>query len=316
MQESIRVKSAKLWQPTLQEIADALQQGLSQNYKNVSVAVEDCPDLREWGCTAAGMSGNTRILDVGGEAYAHNKSYRDNQFDIPAMAEACGLPGAHIFGAGMACPAMINGHCGEMIASLNPQGENLSKVARVGEDKECIFEDYTARVHSGLSNLYLSDGLPGKVIRIDVATRSGEEASLTQAMRKSTIDNLDAAGERQVALGGVFKITGGRVRSHIMPDYNCIGFEYFDEEKNEAFRDFLQFYEMGPNLLCFSVLWTGDPTGSDLHLRPSGEHTHFYATDGKREAGHYHGDVSPDDVAYTGYFHPAEAVFRSNDLES
>ena len=78
MQEPIRVKSAKFWQPPLQDIADALQEGLSANYQRVSVTVEQCPDLRDWGCTTKGLSGNARILDVGGEAYAHNKKYRDN----------------------------------------------------------------------------------------------------------------------------------------------------------------------------------------------------------------------------------------------
>lgn len=310
MQDSAGPKHARLWRPPLREVAGALQEGLAKNYASVSVAVVDCPDLRDWGCATAGMSGRARILDVGGEAYAHNRRYRDRRFSIPEMAESCGLLDAGIFGAGMACPAMLDGHCGEMIASFGLPETNRSKVARVGKDGECLVETYGAFVHSGLANLYLCDGRPGPVIELDVSTRTGEEASLAQAMRTSLIDNLDVGGVRQVALGGVFKLAAGRVRAHVMPDYNCIGFEYFDEERNEAFRDFLQFYEMGPNLLCFSVLWTGDPTGSDLCLRPSGEHTHFYATDGKREAGHYHGDVSPDDVAYIGYFHPAATVFR------
>ncbi len=316
MQEPVRVRSAQLWQPSLQRIADALQKGLSENYENVSVSVEACPDLREWGCATQGMSGRERILDVGGEAYAHNKRLRDNQFSIPAMAEACGLPDGGVFGAGMACPAVLDGHCGEMIASIGLPADIRSKVARVGRDKECIVEDYGASIHSGLSNLYLCDGSPGPAIRLEVSRRIGDEASLTQAMRKSLADNLDAGGTRQIALGGVFKLASGRIRSHVMPDYDCIGFEYFDEERNEAFRDFLQFYEMGPNLLCFSVLWTGDPTGTSLNLRTSGEHTHFHATDGKQEAGHYHGDVTPEEVACTGYFHPAEMVFRINDPEN
>ena len=316
MQNPVRVKSAPLWQPSLQQIATALQKGLSEHYESVSVAVTACPDLRAWGCASEGMSGRTRILDVGGEAYAHNRRFRDTQFNIAAMAESCGLPDGSVFGAGMACPAVLDGHCGEMIASMGLPGNIRSKVARVGRGKECIVEDYGALIHSGLSNLYLCEGSPGPVIELKVSTRIGEEASLTQAMRQSLLDNLDAGGTQQVALGGVFSIAGGRVRSHVMPDYDCIGFEYFDEERNEAFRDFLQFYEMGPNLLCFSVLWTGDPTGTGLHLRASGEHTHFYANDGKQEAGHYHGDVTPDEIACTGYFHPAERVFRINDLES
>ena len=316
MQEPVRVKSAQLWRPSLQQIAIALQKGLPENYENVSVSVEACPDLREWGCATQGMSGRARILDVGGEAYAHNKRFRDNQFSIAAMAEACGLPDGGVFGAGMACPAVLDGHCGEMIASIGLPADIRSKVARVGQDKECIVEDYGALIHSGLSNLYLCEGSPGPAIRLEVSRRIGDEASLTQAMRKSLADNLDAGATQQIALGGVFRIASGRIRSHVMPDYVCIGFEYFDEERNEAFRDFLQFYEMGPNLLCFSVLWTGDPTGTSLHLRASGEHTHFHATDGKQEAGHYHGDVTPEEVVYTGYFHPAEMVFRINDPES
>ena len=310
------MKSAHLWQPSLQQIAVALQKGLSENYEQVSASVEECPDLRDWGCTTEGLSGNACILDVGGEPYAHNKQYRDHQFDILEMATACGLPDAGIFGAGMACPAVLDGHCGDMIASVGLPGDVRSKVARVGRNKECIVEDYGVLIHSGLSNLYLCDGRPGQVVKLEVSTRSGDEASLTQAIRKSMIDNLVANDARQIALGGVFKITRGRVRSHVMPDYNCIGFEYFDEERNEAFRDFLQFYEMGPNLLCFSVLWTGDPTGFGLHLRSSGEHTHFHAIDGKQEAGHYHGDVTPEEIAYSDYFHPATMVFRINDLES
>lgn len=316
MQEPVRVRSAQLWQPSLEQVSIALQKGLSKNYENVFVSVEACPDLRDWGCATEGMSGSARILDVGGEAYAHNRRFRDNRFSIAAMAESCGLPDGGVFGAGMASPAALNGHCGEMIASIGLPGNILSKVARVGQDKECIVEDYGALIHSGLSNLYLCEGSPGPAIRLEVSRRIGDEASLTQAMRKSLIDNLDAGGTRQVALGGVFKIPAGRIRAHVMPDYDCIGFEYFDEERNEAFRDFLQFYEMGPKLLCFSVLWTGDPTGTSLNLRASGEHTHFYAMDGKQEAGHYHGDVTPEEVACTGYFHPAERVFRINDPES
>ena len=43
-------------------------------------------------------------------------------------------------------------------------------------------------------------------------------------------------------------------------------------------KDFLQFYEpVGPKLQCYTVLWTGDPTGGELNLRESGEHTHFHS---------------------------------------
>ena len=54
-----------------------------------------------------------------------------------------------------------------------------------------------------------------------------------------------------IGMGGFFKVLGGRVRSHVMPDYGCIGFDYYDTERERVVRDFLQFYEhMGPAICC------------------------------------------------------------------
>ena len=80
-------------------------------------------------------------------------------------------------------------------------------------------------------------------------------------------------------------------------------------------KDFLQFYEpVGPNLQCYSVLWTGDPTGGQLDLRESGEHTHFHSYDDKKKAGHYHFDVTPNEIEYECYFNIAHEVFRVNNI--
>jgi len=47
-----------------------------------------------------------------------------------------------------------------------------------------------------------------------------------------------------------------------------------------------------------------DP-GLDLRI----EHTHGYSvTNGT--GGHYHHDVTPDDIEYLGYFSPAEKIYR------
>ena len=74
---------------------------------------------------------------------------------------------------------------------------------------------------------------------------------------------------------------------------------------------------LGPGLLCFTALWTGDPSGGSLNLRASGEHTHFYhRDDAAQQAGHYHGDVSPDDVHYRGYFNLADRIIRFGDIYS
>ncbi len=80
-------------------------------------------------------------------------------------------------------------------------------------------------------------------------------------------------------------------------------------------KDFLQFYEpVGPELQGYSILWTGDPTGGDLNLRESGEHTHFHSYTKENIAGHYHFDVTPNEIEYEGYFNIAEEVYRVNNI--
>ena len=54
---------------SLKDISIALRKGLSENFKNVEVGVVECPNLRDWDCPSDGISGNQKIIDVGGEPY-------------------------------------------------------------------------------------------------------------------------------------------------------------------------------------------------------------------------------------------------------
>ena len=315
------MKRVELWTPELEELAPVVRDGLQANYAHVEVEVTDCPDLRTLGCATAGLGGSTVLLEVGGEPYAHNPNYRHVTFDMAQMAHDCGQAEGSILGAGMAYPGALDGHCGEVIATLQAGRVNRSRVARVGQQQECIVEPYRSTRHSGLSNLFLSQGQPGAVLKVSVEKRIGSEGSFTQALRKSLQAHSEiGAGctpphSKQVGMGGVFVVEAGQIRSHIMPDYECIAHRYYDTQSEKVIADFLQFYEhMGPHLLCLAVFWTGDPTGGRLHLRESGEHTHFFNLGGHNQAGHYHYDVSPDTIRYTGYFNTAAELVRIGDI--
>ncbi len=314
-QESCPDTSSALLSPLpLEALCDALARGLKANYRDVRVRALPCPDLRAIGCAWPGLGGAPCIVDIGGEPYAHNPRYRDVQFAVPDVLRCTGRTGTRILGAGMACPAHIDGHCGEVIANLDLGVYDGSRVARVDADDRCVVEGYRAGVFAGLANLFLCDGAPGPVLEVEVAHRFGAEGSLPQAMR-AALAPLAAAGPGPIALGGVFEVVAGQIRSHVMPDYDCIHLPYYDAERDKVIRDFLRFFEpVGPDLLCFSVLWTGDPTGGALDLRPSGEHTHFYHPRDPGLGGHYHYDVTPDAVHYRGWFAPAEAVYRVGNI--
>ena len=302
--------SAPLWLPSLPTLRDALEEGLSRNYRRARVRVVQCPDLVEFGCAWAGLGGAPSIVDVGGEPCAHNPRYRDVSFDTAEIQRAVGHFEGRILGAGMASPTVLGGHCGEVIFNHDTRTAPASRAARVDERQRCRVEAYPSGRFAGLANLYISRGEPGPVLEVEVAHRTGAQASLPLAMRDA-IRPLAGKEGREIGLGGVFRIERGRIRAHVMPDYDRIGHAYYDVESERIVSDFLRFFEpVGPGLLCFSVLWTGDPTGGKLDLRPSSEHTHFYHPDDDTMGGHYHYDVTPEDIHCRGWFAPARTVHR------
>ena len=312
----LKIEKSKFKEYSLNKISEALQSGLSNNYKVVEVSIVDCPNLRDWDCPSEGISGNQKIIDVGGEPYMHDPKLIGAEFDYEEISKMIGSEKSYALGAGSGAMSCLDGHCGELVINENLiTDESKSIIARVGKNKECIAEKYTARKHGGLGNVFYTDGVRGKVIKIKIKGRSGEQGSLTQAMRKALSDNLLIKNNDHMALAGVFRILKGKIRSHVQPDYKDIKHEYYDPEQMKCVKDFLQFYEpVGPELQGYCVLWTGDPTGGNLNLRESGEHTHFHSYTKENIAGHYHFDVTPDEIEYEGYFNTAAEVHRVNNI--
>ena len=312
----IDIEKASFKKFSLEEIAKALQAGLSQNYKKIDVKIVDCPNLQNWGCPAEGLSGNQKIIDVGGEPYMHDKRYIGAEFNYEEIAKLIGSEKSYVLGAGSGAMSCLDGHCGELIIDDNLiTKDNRSIIAKVGKNKECITEKYNGRKHGGLGNIFYSDGKKDKVLKINIKGRSGKQGSLPQAIRAALINQLNLKNNNHIALGGIFRIIEGQIRAHVQPDYEDIKHEYYDPKLMKCTKDFLQFYEpVGPNLQCYSVLWTGDPTEGKLNLRESGEHTHFYDFKNKSCSGHYHFDVTPDEIEYEGYFNTADTVYRVNNI--
>ena len=51
-----------------------------------------------------------------------------------------------------------------------------------------------------------------------------------------------------------------------------------------------------------------------MNLRDSSEHTHCHSYNNKQEAGHYHCDVTPDEIEYECYFNTADEIYRVNNI--
>ena len=121
--------SAAFWTPPLAVLRDALEDGLSRNYRRVAVQVKECPDLRRLGGAWEGLGGAPCLVEVGGEPYAHNPRYRDVRFETEEILRGVGHPGPQVLGAGMACTTTLGGHCGEVIANHDTRTVPESRAA-------------------------------------------------------------------------------------------------------------------------------------------------------------------------------------------
>ena len=312
----LTIEKAQFAKTSLEQISEALKKGLQKNYKLVEISIVDCPNLKQWDCPAEGLSGNQKIIDVGGEPYMHDKKLIGAEFDYEEIAKKIGSEKSYALGAGSGAMSCLGGHCGELVINENLiTNVSRSIIAQVDENQKCKSSKYTARKHGGLGNIYYSDGKPGKVIKIMIKGRSGKQGSLPQAMRTALKENLSTENDNHFAVAGVFRILNGKIKSHVQPDYDTIKHEYYDPKQMKCVKDFLKFYEpIGPHFQCYSILWTGDPTGGKLNLRESGEHTHFHSYKGTQDAGHYHFDVTPEEIEYECYFNIPEEVHRVNNI--
>ena len=144
----LKIEKGTFTNHSLEDIASALKKGLSENFKNVEVEVVDCPNLREWDCPSEGISGNQKIIDVGGEPYMHDPNFIGAEFDYQEISKMIGSEKSYALGAGSGAMSCLDGHCGELVINENLiTDESRSIIARVSTDKKCIVEKYSARKH-------------------------------------------------------------------------------------------------------------------------------------------------------------------------
>lgn len=297
---SLPIDHRNLHPPPLSDLVDCICSGLKQNFKESSVTIEQCTDLRRppFNLAGAGLSGSPRIADVGGQANLSPSPKLDKRYDILEIAKAMEMPKERGFllGAG-AGPFHVVGRNCELMPNVSYAGEqvtNRTHSARVTQDGGCACERLDSTECALMCNLYASEGLPGPVLKVTARGRTGK-LNFTDAIRFAIKKQF---GEKPISLGGVFIIKSGKAKLHVMPDFSSGPLV-----TTEAKMNWLRFYNMSAPLVCLSVFHSHDP-GLGLRI----EHTHCFSSHG--EGGHYHYDVTPDVVEYEGYFNVAEVLYR------
>ncbi|CAG0888221.1 unnamed protein product [Darwinula stevensoni] len=299
--------SPLLWEKKLLEVPSfatvipVLQKGLEGNFSKVSVREVDCPDLTQspFHLASHGLCGSPLAMDIGGVPYLFPSVNREKLYDLRDVSAAVGLQDVFMIGAG-AGPWDYVGVNSEMMPNMHLGGEvgvqNCSHVSIVGKQGKCVLKRLPDDQPRGAVtlNIFASKGLPGKVIEVVAERRTGEE-NFISCMQKALKEEFK---DSTIAVGGTFLIEKGKAKCHVMPDFSEVPLH-----TNQEVNSWLRFYNMSAPLICLSLFYSHDP-GLDLRI----EHTHCFSTHG--EGGHYHEDVTPDEVSYRGYFNLASAIVR------
>ncbi|OQV13436.1 Ester hydrolase C11orf54-like protein [Hypsibius exemplaris] len=309
MAETLSVEKLELRTVGLDDIATVFQAALEANFTEVSVAVVDCPDLTlpPYRMAARGLSGSTKIADVGGVRYLTPTPQLDHIYSLRDVGKLTGSnDGCFVIGAG-AGPFQETGCNCELMADafISTEADHskiVSQTAKLNKDGKCVVTSLTTPSLAILGNFFVSKGEPGKVIEIRAKRRTGAD-DLIACLRKSLARQF---GGTPVGVGGVFLVQKGRVNIHVMPDFSKTPLATQDEVDK-----WLQYFEFPAPMIFQSVFVSEDP-GLDLRL----EHSHGHSLlDEKGECehshgGHYHYDTTPDEVEYVGFFNAAEALYR------
>lgn len=286
--------------PPLHELVDCIKNGLAQNFQSTCVSVEQCPDLRQtpYSLAFSGLCGSPRIADVGGQPNLAPTPDFSKKYDLLKIAKLMEMPAEQgaLLGAA-AGPFHVAGLNSELMPNLswdNGKVINETHFAKVKDDGSALCEKLSSHDCALMANLFGSAGLPGEVLHVTASSRKGS-LNFTEAIRKALKDRY---GTRIISLGGVFIISKGKAKLHIMPDFSPTPL-VTDEQKQE----WLKFYDTEAPLVCLSVLHS---YGSGLDLRI--EHTHCFSDHG--DGGHYHHDITPEEVQYEAWFNVAEVLYR------
>ncbi|XP_015599119.1 ester hydrolase C11orf54 homolog isoform X2 [Cephus cinctus] len=300
--ESLEVVEKPLFVPPLEEIRDVLKQALPNNFAEVAVEVVDCPDLTKQPFTLAapGLGGKQKLIEIGGPPYLLPLVQREKIYDVQSLLKRLNYGDiALLIGAGAGPWPYLNCNC-ELVMNLAiaPSGlKNETRIGSVNKQANCCVQQTLPEKETRLAllaNIYVSEGKPGKVLKVHVKKRIGQDdfiASIRKAVRSYYKDKL-------VGLGGTFLLKEGKAKQHVMSDFSTEPLN-----SDEALNDWLYFFDMSAPLIAVGTMVT-DEAGMDLRVQ------HFHSFSHHGEAGHYHIDTTPDVAEYLGYFNVGEALYR------
>lgn len=279
-----------------------LEEALKKNFDEVSVTIVDSPDLTQepFHLASSGISGDATIIEYGNDDYLLPLVDKSKVYDlIPTIREIESYKEKEFFacGAGAGPFEWKNQNC-EGIFNLkvyqNGSTENESHIAQTtATGMEVLKVPKNETRAALLGNIFLTEGKPGKVLKVVVRNRTGEE-NFISAMRTGLTEKY--LENQVVGLGGVFIMKTGMANIHVMDKFSETPLD-----TTEQLNNWLTFHDMPAPLVALGNFVSQQ---TDFKLR----FQHFHCFSKHNHGGHYHYDTTPDIVEYEGYFNVAERI--------
>lgn len=268
----------------------------------MTVDVVDSPNLTEepFYLASEGISGDPLIIEYGNDDYLLPLVDRAKVYDlIPTIRQISSYKEKDFFAGGAgAGPFDWLQQNSEGIYNLmvyrNGSIDNESHVVRtIGDGIEVLKVPHNVTRAALLGNIFLSEGKPGKVLKVVARNRTGPE-NFISAMRTGLTDNYSQ--DQVVGLGGAFVMKNGTAYVHVMDEFS-------ETPIHTAFElnDWLTFHRIqGP------IIALGNFVSQETDFKLRLQHFHCYSK--HNHGGHYHYDTTPDIVEYEGYFNVVDRI--------
>lgn len=300
--ENVNIVKRSLHVPSLQEVKNVLEEGLSTNFAEFKVEVVDCPNLMEkpFSLSASGLNGDATVLEIGGPSYLLPLVYRDKVYDVQALLKDLHYSDeAFVIGAGAGPWPYLNCNCELMMnLAVSSSGiKNETRIALVDKlNSNCTLQQLSGNEtrFAVLANFFVSKGQAGPVLKVHAKKRTGNDDFIA-CMQKTLANRYK---NELVGIGGTFLMKNGKVKQHVMPDFSTIPLDTLNKLNN-----WLHFYDMSTPLIAVGTFVSSEV---DLDLRVQ----HFHSFSHHGEGGHYHIDTTPETIEYLGYFNLGTNLYR------
>jgi len=293
--DSLPIDAKLLHTPSLEEISTTLSEGLKSNFREVTVEVIDCPDLRNepYHLASKGLNGSPVLIEIGGPPFLLPLVDRTKLYDLKEISKKVLSSSSEIFsiGAGAGYHPFLSQNC-EGIFNMkinedNSTNESSSYFVTKKSKEECnlIRVPHDETRLALLANIFASEGKDGKVVRVHCKQRIGSDDFIA-SIRKTLAQKY---ADKTVGLGGVFLLKKGKAKQHVMSDFSKTPIT-----TDEQLHAWMNYYEMPAILINLGTLVTND-ANLDLRLQ------HFHSFSKSSWGGHYHIDTTPDIVEYEGF---------------